>query len=31
MDVINDIEEVPETALEELSNGDEEVDENVEQ
>lgn len=31
MDVINDIKDVPETALEELSNGDEEVDENVEQ
>lgn len=31
MDVINDIKEVPETALEELSNGDEEVDEDVEQ
>lgn len=30
MDVINDIKDVPETALEELSNG-EEVDENVEQ
>lgn len=31
MDVINDIKDVPETALEELSNGDEEVDGNVEQ
>lgn len=30
MDVINDVKDVPETALEELSNGDEE-DEHVEQ
>lgn len=31
MDVINNVKDVPETALEELSNGDEEVNEDVKQ